>query len=328
VRRSRYRLLAAPALALILVAAACGDDDDETSTTDTTAATDGTTDTTAGGEQATFDFVPLDVGGPLTKSALENGDIDIALLFSSDGAIAKNSWVALEDDLDLQPVDNFIPAVRTDAVTPEVTEVLNAVSAALTVEDMQQLVAAVSIDGENPADVAGAFLEEITLPDVAVTGDLVVGSANFAESEITAELYAQALEAAGGTVEKKLQFGARDAYIPALLSGELDIVPEFVGTLAYFFDPAAVVSADLEASLEVARGLAEAQGLTLLEPAPADSVNTFVVTQETAEAYGLVTVSDLQGVTEPLTLGGPPECPERPLCLQGLIDTYGLKFDV
>lgn len=315
-------------MALVLVAAACGDDDDDTSTTDTTEATDGTTDTTAGGEQATFEFVPLDVGGPLTKSALENGDIDIALLFSSDGAIAKNSWVALEDDLDLQPVDNFIPAVRTDVVTPEVTEVLNAVSAALTVEDMQQLVAAVSIDGENPADVAGAFLEEVTLPDVAVDGSYVVGSANFAESEITAELYAQALEAAGGSVEKKLQFGARDAYIPALLSGELDIVPEFVGTLAYFFDPAAVVSADLDASLEVARGLAEAQGVTLLDPAPADSVNTFVVTQETADEYGLTTVSDLQSVTEPLTLGGPPECPERPLCLQGLIDTYGLKFDV
>ncbi len=326
-KRSRFRLLAAPALALVLVAAACGDDDDPTSTTDTTAASDGGTDD-AGGEQATFEFVPLDAGGPNTKAALEKGDIDIALLFSSDGAIAKNSWVALEDDQDLQPVDNFIPAVRSDAVTPEVTEVLDAVSAALTVEDMQELVAAVAIDGENPADVAGDFLEGITLPDAAVTGDLVVGSANFAESEITAELYAQALEAAGGSVEKKLQFGARDVYIPALRSGELDIVPEFVGTLAYYFDPDAVVSSDLEASLEVARGLAEAQGVTLLEPAPADSVNTFVVTQETADEYGLTTVSDLQGVTDALVLGGPPECPERPLCLQGLIDTYGLKFDV
>lgn len=325
--RSRYRLLAAPAMALLLVAAACGDDDDETSTTDTTAATD-TTDTTAGGEQATFEFVPLDVGGPLTKSALENGDIDIALLFSSDGAIAKNSWVALEDDQNLQAVDNFVPALRSEVVTPEVTEVLNAVSAALTVEDMQELVAAVSIDGENPADVAAGFLEGVTLPDSAVGGSFVVGSGNFAESEITAELYAQSLEAAGASVEKKLQFGARDAYFPALLSGELDIVPEFVGTLAFFLDPAAVVTSDLEASLEVARGLAESQGVTLLEPAPADSVNTFVVTQETADEYGLTTVSDLQSVTEPLTLGGPPECPERPLCLQGLIDTYGLKFDV
>ena len=317
-RRSAFRVLAASAVALALVAAACGDDDDA-----------GTGDTSGtGGEQATFEFVPLDVGGPNTKAALEKGDIDIALLFSSDGAIAKNSWVALEDDQGLQPVDNFIPAVRTDVVTPEVTAVLDAVSAALTVDDMQQLVAAVSIDGENPADVAGEFLGGVTLPDAAVAGDFVVGSANFAESEITAELYAQALESAGASVTKKLQFGARDAYIPALQSGELDIVPEFVGTLAYFFDADAVVSSDLDASLEVARGLAEAEGITLLEPAEADSVNTFVVTSETAEEYGLSTVSDLQGVTDALVLGGPPECPERPLCLQGLIDKYGLRFDV
>ena len=318
-RTRRSRLLAVPLAALALLGAACGDDDDD--------AGDG--DTAGGGEQATFEFVPLDAGGPNTKAALEKGDIDIALLFSSDGAIAKNGWVALEDDEDLQPVDNFIPAVRTEVVTPEITEVLDAVSAALTVEDMQELVAAVSIDGENPADVAAGFLEDsVDLPDAAVTGDVVVGSANFAESEITAELYAQALEASGASVEKKLSFGARDAYLPALQSGELDIVPEFVGTLAYYFDPNADVSADLEASLEVARGLAEAEGVTLLEPAPADSVNTFVVTQETADEYGLSTVSDLQGVPDSLVLGGPPECPERPLCLQGLIDTYGLRFDV
>ena len=318
-RRSRSRLLAASAVALALVVAGCGSDDKET-TTETTGGS-------AGGEQATFDFVPLDAGGPNTKSALEKGDIDIALLFSSDGAIAKNDWVALEDDKDLQPVDNFVPAVRTDALTPEITAVLDAVSAALTVEDMQELVAAVSIDGENPADVAKTFLEGVEVPDVAVSGDLVVGSANFAESEITAELYAQALEAAGASVEKKLQFGARDVYLPALEGGELDIVPEFVGTLAYFFDPNAAVSSDLEASLAVARGLAEARGVTLLEPAPADSVNTFVVTKETADEHGLKTVSDLATVTEALTLGGPPECPERPLCLKGLIDTYGLKFN-
>jgi osmoprotectant transport system substrate-binding protein len=317
----RTRLLAASAVALALVAAACGGDDDTTS--DTTATT-----AEAGGEQATFEFVPLDVGGPNTKAALEKGDIDIALLFSSDGAIAKNGWVALEDDKRLQAVDNFIPAVRTEVNTPEVTEVLNAVSAALSVEDMQNLVASVSIDGENPADVAEAFLADVELPDTAVTGDLVVGSANFAESEITAELYAQALQSAGATVEKKLQFGARETYLPALESGELDIVPEFVGSVAYFLDPNAAITSDLKTSLEVARTLAEAKGITLLEPAEADSVNTFVVTKETADEYGLKKVTDLKKVTEPLTLGGPPECPERPLCLQGLIDTYGLKFDV
>jgi osmoprotectant transport system substrate-binding protein len=322
VRGSRFRLLAAVAVVLALVGAACGDDDN-------TPTVGSTTEGTAGGaEQATFEFVPLDAGGPNTRAALEQGDIDIALLFSSDGAIAKNDWVALKDDKKLQPVDNFVPAVRTDVVTPEVTEVLNAVSAALTVEDMQNLVASVSIDGENPADAAKAFLADVDLPDTTVDGSFVVGSANFAESEITAELYAQALESAGATVDKKLQFGARDAYIPAVESGDLDIVPEFVGSLSYFFDPAAAVSSDLDASMKIARGLAEAHGITLLEPATADSVNTFVVTQETADKYGLADVSDLAGVTDSLTLGGPPECPERPLCLKGLIDTYGVKFDV
>src|SRR5690606_12883919 len=146
---------AAVAAALALVASGCGDDDDDPG---------------SGGDQATFEFRPLDAGGPNTKSALQAGDIDIALLFSSDGAIAKNEWVALEDDKDLQPVDNFIPAVRTDVVTDEITQVLDAVSAALTVEAMQTLVAAVSIDGENPADVAGDFLADMDLPDVSVDG--------------------------------------------------------------------------------------------------------------------------------------------------------------
>ena len=323
-RRTRARLLAAPVAVLALLGAACGDDDDTTTGSDDGQTTDGTA---PAGEGATFEFVPLDAGGPLTKAALESGDIDIALLFSSDGAISANDWVALEDDQDLQPVDNFIPAVRSEVVTDEVTEVLDAVSAALTVEAMQEMVAAVSIEGENPADVAADFLADSALPDVAVDGSYTVGSANFAESEITAELYAQALESAGATVTKSLQFGARDAYLPALIGGELDIVPEFVGTLAYYFDPNADVSADLDATLEVARGLAEAEGVTLLEPAEADSVNTFVVTSETAEEHGLETVSDLADVDAALVLGGPPECPERPLCLQGLIEVYGLEFD-
>ena len=316
-RSKRFRLLAAAATALALVAAACGDDDD-TTTDDTTADDD------AGG--AVFEFVPLDAGGPNTKAALENRDIDIALLFSSDGAIAANDWVALEDDKDLQPVDNFIPAVRTEASTPEVAAVLDAVSEALTVEAMQEMVAAVSIDGENPADVAAAFLEDVDVPSGA-TGDLTVGSANFAESEITAELYAQALEASGASVDKKLQFGARETYIPAVESGELDIVPEFVGTLAFYLDPEAEVTSDLDATVEVARGLAEARGITLLEPAPADSVNTFVVTRETAEEHDLEAVSDLADVDESLVLGGPPECPERRPCLLGLIEVYGLQFE-
>jgi osmoprotectant transport system substrate-binding protein len=298
-----------------VVAAACGDDDGGG-----TSSTDG-----AGGVE--FTFVPLDVGGPNTKAALEKGDIDIGLLFSSDGAISKNKWVALEDDKKLQPVDNFVPAIRTDALNDDVESVLNAVSNRLEVKDMQDMVAAVSIDGENPADVAQQYLEDNNLPgDLTATGDITVGSANFAESEIAAELYASALEGAGANVTRKLQFGARDVYIPALESGELDVVPEFVGTLLAFLDPDAEATSDLDATLEKARTAAEAKGFTLLEASPADSVNTFVVTQETADKYDLAKLSDLAGVKDSLKLGGPPECPERPFCILGLENTYGLKF--
>jgi osmoprotectant transport system substrate-binding protein len=237
----------------------------------------------------------------------------------------RNEWVALEDDEGLQPVDNFVPAVRTE-IAEDVAPVLDAVSATLSVEAMQEMIAQVAIEGQNPDAVAGDYLEGLSLPDADLSGlSVTVGSANFPESEITAELYAQALRAAGASVDVRPNFGARETYFPALSQGDLDIVPEFVGTLGFYLDGDAEITSDLDATLEVVRPLAEAEGVTLLEPAEADSVNTFVVTAETAERYGLSTVSDLAGVSDSLTLGGPPECPERPLCLQGLIDVYGLS---
>jgi osmoprotectant transport system substrate-binding protein len=334
VTTTRRRLAAAllvPVLAFGVAACTDSDDDGETST-DTGASGDNGSDTsTDGGSEgeggAEFTFRALDAGGPNTKAALENGDIDIALLFSSDGAIAANEWVALEDDEDLQPADNFVPAIRTEVNTEEIAAVLDAVSATLTVEAMQEAVAAVSIDGENPEDVASAYLEENDLPgDLTAAGSINVGSSNFAESTIAAQLYGQALEAAGVDVSYTPEIGARDVYYPALESGEIDLVPEFTGTLLGFLDGEATPSPDVEEVLEALRPLAEADGVTILEPAEADSVNTFVVTQETADEYGLATVSDLAGVSESLVLGGPPECPERPYCLIGLQETYGLTF--
>lgn len=324
---TRRRLAAALLVSLLaLGAAACtdSDDEDETTSSDDSAATD-----ESGGEAggAEFTFSPLDAGGPNTKAALENGDIDIALLFSSDGAISANEWVALEDDENLQPADNFVPAIRTDATNDDIAAVLDAVSGALTVEDMQGLVAQVSIDGDNPEDAAAAYLEENELPgDLTAEGSLTVGSSNFAESNIAAQLYGQALAAAGVDVSYTPDIGARDVYYEALKSGDIDLVPEFTGTLLTFLDGEAEASPDVEEVLELLRPLAEADGVTILEPAEADSVNTFVVTAETAEEYGLSTVSDLAGVEDPLVLGGPPECPERPYCLVGLEETYGLSF--
>lgn len=330
---TRRRLAAALLIPLLAFAAgACTDSDDDGETTssgDGSTTEAGTDSTDEGGESggAELTFRPLDAGGPNTKAALENGDIDIALLFSSDGAIAANGWVALEDDKDLQPADNFVPAIRTEATTDEIAAVLDAVSATLTVEAMQEMVAAVSIDGDNPEDVAGTYLEENDLPgDLTAEGSIDVGSSNFAESNIAAQLYGQALEAAGVDVSYTPDIGARDVYYPALESGDIDLVPEFTGTLLGFLDGAATPSPDVEEVLAQLRPLAEEDGVTILEPAEADSVNTFVVTQETADEYGLATVSDLAGVSDSLVLGGPPECPERPYCLVGLQDTYGLTF--
>jgi osmoprotectant transport system substrate-binding protein len=334
VTTTRRRLAAALLIPLLaFAAAACtdSDDDGEATSGDGTEADSGTESDGSGDSDpsAEFTFTPLDAGGPNTKAALENGDIDIALLFSSDGAISANEWVALEDDQNLQPADNFVPAIRTEATNDDIAAVLDAVSGTLTVEAMQQMVASVSIDGDNPEDVASTYLEENELPgDLTAEGSINVGSSNFAESNIAAQLYGQALEAAGVEVSYTPDIGARDVYYPALTSGEIDLVPEFTGTLLGFLDGEATPSPDVEEVLSALRPLAEEDGVTILEPAEADSVNTFVVTQETADEYGLAQVSDLAGVEDPLVLGGPPECPERPYCLVGLQDTYGLTFDV
>jgi osmoprotectant transport system substrate-binding protein len=321
------RILLGASVALLLLASACGSDSTKTSSASSGGSTASSSGSSSSGGGATFTFTPLDVGGPNTKAALDKGDIDVALLFSSDGAISKNGWVALEDDKKLQPVDNFVPAVAKAKATADVTAVLDAVNGDLDKEALQKLVAAVAIDGENPDDVAKGFLSEFNLPgELKATGSFTVGSANFAESEIAAQLYGQALQAAGATVTFKLDFGAREAYIPALEAGQLDLVPEFVGTLDTFLGGTS--SNDLDKTLSEAKTLAEAKGFTLTKPAEADSVNTFVVTKKTADKYSLKTISDLAKVSDPLKFGGPPECPTRPLCVGGLKTTYNLKFNV
>ncbi|MFM1918283.1 MAG: hypothetical protein RJB01_1798 [Actinomycetota bacterium] len=104
------------------------------------------------------EFVPLDAGGPLTKSALEQGSITAGLLFSSDGSIADRGFVVLADDKGLQNVDNVVPAVLTSAVTPELTAALDGLSAILTTGDLIAMNKAVDIDRQDPQQVAQEFL--------------------------------------------------------------------------------------------------------------------------------------------------------------------------
>jgi glycine betaine/choline ABC-type transport system substrate-binding protein/ABC-type proline/glycine betaine transport system permease subunit len=168
---------------------------------------------------------------------------------------------------------------------------------------------------------SGDGAEDGTPPD----GDPIrVASFNFNESAIVAEIYAQGLEANGYTVERQLNLGNREVVKPALEEGEIDLIPEYTGTVAGFLG--AEASSDSDATWEAARAAWEESGITLLAYSPAQDKNAYVVTGETAEEFGLTTVSDLGPVAGEMIFGGPPECPERPLCLQGLQEVYGLEF--
>jgi osmoprotectant transport system substrate-binding protein len=153
---------------------------------------------------------------------------------------------------------------------------------------------------------------------------ITVGSANFSENALVAEIYAQALEAEGYSVERKLNVGSREIYAPALESGELDLIPEYIGTMLTFLGGTATSdSAATHAALQAAW---EPQGISVLDFAPAQDKNGIVVSKATADEFGLSRTSDLSALNGTLVFGGPPECPSREFCLIGLQGVYGLDF--
>ncbi len=155
---------------------------------------------------------------------------------------------------------------------------------------------------------------------------VVIASFGFSESITVAEIYSQAVEAAGIPVERALDLGSREVVEPALEQGKIDLVPEYLGTALTFLEPAAGVAGDTASTLERARPAFASRGSVLLTPAPAQNQNGIVVTRATADRLRLARISDLQPVANGLVFGGPPECPERPLCLPGLERVYGLRF--
>jgi osmoprotectant transport system substrate-binding protein len=158
------------------------------------------------------------------------------------------------------------------------------------------------------------------------TKDIIVGSFNFAESELLADVYAEALRAAGFPVQRLTNVGSREVMEPAIEQGEIDIVPEYMGTALTFLDPARPPVASPTRAHEVLADEFAGRGIRVLEAAPGQNRNEIVVTAETARELDLSRISDLKGVAPALVFGGPPECPARPLCLQGLETVYGLRF--
>jgi osmoprotectant transport system substrate-binding protein len=162
------------------------------------------------------------------------------------------------------------------------------------------------------------------LDDDAIT----VGSFDFAESELLAEIYSQALEREDFHVQRAFRIGPRELVAPALSRGLVELVPDYAGTAVQFLSlGAGVPGVDVGGTHQALVRAAAGHRLTALAPAPAQTANTFVVARGLAERFGLRSLSDLAAVAPQLTLGGPPECPARPSCLVGLRKTYGLDFE-
>lgn len=244
------------------------------------------------------EFVPLDAGGPLTVEAVKGGQVQVGLLFTSDPAIAVNDFVLLEDDKQLQLADNIIPVVRKDALdaNPDIATLLNGITAKLTQEELTNLNKAVVVDTKPVADVARDWIaaQNFDSINLGLSGDITVGSTNFYEQEVLAEIFAQRLESNGATVERKFQLGNREIVFPALESGDIDVLAEYAATALEFVNGGAgQASSDPAATSAALVTALEPKGIVALDFAAATDQNGFVVTRATADQYGLVTLSDL-----------------------------------
>ncbi len=158
-----------------------------------------------------------------------------------------------------------------------------------------------------------------------ISGDLksiVVGSADFPESKIVAEIYAQSLEANGFEVRRQFGIGSRETYIPALKDHSIDLIPEYTGNLLQYFDPKTTVTTPEAVELALFRALPG--DLSILTPSPASDTDTVTVTQATAQKWSLKTIGDLAAHSAEVKFGAPSEFLNRTEGLPGLKAKYGL----
>jgi glycine betaine/choline ABC-type transport system substrate-binding protein len=157
---------------------------------------------------------------------------------------------------------------------------------------------------------------------------VTIGSKNFTEEFILGQIYAQALKAAGYNVKTQLNLGSEQIALRAVKSGQVDAYPEYTGTAltSFFKVKAPDVPKDEQKAYVLARTGFAKQGLTALAPTPFTDSNGVGMLKDQADKLGVSNISDLKDKASTLKFSGTPECPQRPDCLLGLKDTYGLKF--
>jgi osmoprotectant transport system substrate-binding protein len=151
-----------------------------------------------------------------------------------------------------------------------------------------------------------------------------IGSDNFYESKLMGEIYAQVLENAGYTVERKFGLGSRQERIPTMDAGQIDLVAEYVGSGLGFYDKTKIGS-DGAANAAALQAAVKSKGLTVLGITPGEDTNAFVVRKDTADTLKLAKMSDLAAVQDQIKWGLPSDCDTNPLC-SGALKDYGINY--
>ena len=158
----------------------------------------------------------------------------------------------------------------------------------------------------------------------AAKAPIKIGSDNFYESKLVAEIYSQVLENAGYTVERKFGLGSRQERIPTMDAGQVDLVPEYVGSGLGFYDKTKI-SGDGTANATALQAALTAKGITVLGISPGQDTNAFAVRSEDATSKNLTKLSDLAAIQDTLKWGLPADCDTNPLC-SGALKTYGINY--
>src|SRR3954454_15657264 len=160
----------------------------------------------------------------------------------------------------------------------------------------------------------------------AAKAPIKIGSATSYESKLVGEIYAQVLEHAGYTVERKFGLGSRQERIPTMDSGQVDMVPEYVGSGLGFYDPTKITgdgqanATALQAALDAAN-----KNITVLGISPGQDTNAFAVRADDATSKNLKSISDLAAIQDTLKWGLPSDCDTNPLC-SGALKDYGINY--